>query len=80
MKYLARSANIPPPLNIFRGGGKKNVYYTQTIKQLGSETKGVCVCVYGVLSAISIKLNKLTFNYFFYFTIRALKFAQGQDS
>ena len=41
------------------------------------------MCVYGVLSAILIatKLNKLTFNYpFFYFTIRAIKFAKGQDS
>ena len=30
---------------------------------------------------MNYKLNKLTFNYlFFYFTIRALKFPQGQDS
>ena len=30
---------------------------------------------------LNYKLNKLTFNYhIFYFTIRALKFAQGQDS
>ena len=42
----------------------------------------VCVyMVYYVLYGLNYKLNKLTFNYlFFYFTIRALKFPQGLDS
>ena len=32
LKMLEMSFNPPSPYNILRGGGKKNVYYTQTIK------------------------------------------------